>query len=138
MRHKVPTFKTLVKKGGQTSLSIVIQLATTETTSIARHQTPSNKICLNLMMLWVEILNHKQTWKQREVAFSSSTMSEHSDGNKESPNMIAPMIHKIKLLNSLYVRWYIGLVYKKKIGLVYKRFSILGAEDIILEQISHG
>lgn len=82
------------------------------------------------MMFWVEILNHKQTWKQREVAFSSSTMSEHSDGNKESPNMMAPMIHKIKLLNSLYVRWYIGLV--------YKRFSILGAEDIILEQISHG
>lgn len=39
------------------------------------------------------------TWKQRDVCFSSSTIREHSDRSKGSPNIIAPSktnIYKIK------------------------------------------
>lgn len=36
--------------------------------------------------------NNLLTWKHRDVAFSSSIIRQHSDGSKESPNMIAPTV----------------------------------------------
>lgn len=52
-----------------------------------------DKLLFILQEIFVEIL-HAQvyvTWKHKDVAFNSSTMREHSEGNKESPNIIAPL-----------------------------------------------
>lgn len=44
---------------------------------------------VNMDSFWQQ-MKATLTWKHSEVAFSSSSMREHSEGNKESPNMMAP------------------------------------------------